>query len=137
MKTVIGLNIREPYATLIATGQKTIETRSYHIPEHLLNTEIAIVATGGAARVIGSMVVSGCSKYTDENQFRLEFASHLVARGSTFDWSDEKPKYRWHICDARFFSEQIDAPSRTGMVWRKDCQVPLRKSIMMEMSNEA
>ena len=134
MKTVIGLNIREPYATLIATGQKWLETRTYPFPEHLLDTEIAIVATGGGpAKVIGSMEVWFCNQYESEDQFRLEFPHHLVARGSEFDWSDDKPKYRWYINQARFFSEHIDAPSRTGMIWRNDCQIPARNSMMVEL----
>lgn len=121
---VTGLNIREPYASLIATGQKRIETRTYRFPDRLIGEKLAIVATGvGHAKIIGSMVVVDCFPYRDEDHFRSEFKHHLVSRGSQFDWRDGRPKYGWVVTDQTLFREYIEAPTATGMVWRKACPI--------------
>lgn len=118
---MIGLNIREPFATLIAIGSKTVETRTYPIPDHLIGKRLAIVATGsGKAKVVGTVVFSGYCLYSTVDEFRANFAHHLVAENSHYDWAG-KPKYAWHVSDAVFFREHKDAPSKTGMIWRKNC----------------
>jgi len=65
MKKLTGINIQFPISRLILSGEKTVETRTYPIPEHYINQELAIIETPGRdgdfkARIVGTIIFSGC-----------------------------------------------------------------------------
>lgn len=103
-----GLEIQQPYAELLLTGVKTIETRSYPLPSNLLYRHILIIESstgkdgvselpsvvrnsggdvdGTGPRIVGSVVFSECFEYSSEKEWRDDENKHLVPAGSLYDW---------------------------------------------------
>ena len=123
-KIVTGLNVREPYATLIALGKKTIETRSYRPSEKIINKRIAIVATGtNRALVVGSVIVCDCFQYQNELHFEEDVPQHLVTRHSVYRFDPSKPKFGWLLREAEWYMYPFEAPEKTGRIYRADCPI--------------
>lgn len=117
---MVGLNVRAPFARLLANGTKKIETRRYKVPDHYLGHRIAIIETGkGKAKIIGSAELTGWYTYRDRDHWHRESGLHLVERGSDFDWLDDSPRYGWKVSDAKLLASPVDAPSKRGLVWCK------------------
>lgn len=122
-----GLNIQEPFATLIAMGIKKTETRSYPPPANLINRRIALIATGKQkASVVGTARLRGWMEYDNERQFKRDYENHRVPIGSPFSWKDGKRKCGWLFSDPTLFHEHVPAPDTGGIVWYKDVQLATR-----------
>lgn len=46
-RTLCGINIQFPISQLIVDGSKTIETRTYPIPDHYIGKEMILIETPG------------------------------------------------------------------------------------------
>ena len=115
-----GLNIREPFATLIALGIKTIETRRYKIPTHLIGRRIAIIATGaGTAKIIAYATLQQCSEFNDVSEFNDQRDQHLIQRGTEYDWDGQAARYKWHVSDVVMTERAIEVKQKKGIVWTK------------------
>lgn len=125
MTEVVGLNVREPFATLIAIGKKTIETRRYKPPRDILGKRIAIVATGiGRSQIIGSMIVDSFFQYQNLNHFDGDVYRHYVTMTDpNFRYRPDKTFFGWNIRGAVWYCLHHDAPSTTGRVMRNSCLI--------------
>lgn len=117
-----GLNIQAPWAMMIVDGQKTIETRTYNIPDRYLNVPIALVETPGRtggfrARIVGLIWFSRSKLYETRKSFDADFVEHKVHRDSDYDWKPEKKKYGWVVAKVQKLRVPLPAPAPRGIVW--------------------
>jgi hypothetical protein len=128
MKKLTGINIQFPISRLILSGKKTVETRTYPIPEHYIGRELALIETPGRngdfeARIIGTIIFSGCFAYQNKTRFYADAERHHVSADSPWRWNDEKPKWGWEIIKMTRLEKPIPAPKRRGIVYTKDIEL--------------
>ena len=117
----LGVNIQWPISQLIISGEKTVETRTYPIPEKYLNKEIALVETPGRlgkfkARVIAIIKFTKSFQYKDKEDFYMDIDRHKVSPESNWAWK-EKPKWGWEVEVTRVLENPILCKSK-GIVYR-------------------
>ena len=96
----MGINVRAPYADMIVSGLKTIETRSTNSLKPYIGQRVGIVETGsGKAKLVGYATI-GMPTVMLETAFREAESQHLVDKGSEFDISPNGEKYCYPIIDA-------------------------------------
>ena len=122
-KTKPGINIQFPISSLIVSGEKTVETRTYKIPEHYLNQEIYLIETPGKkgifkARAVAIIKFTNCFKYKNKKEFHLDFLNHKVEKGSEWDWR-EKDKWGWEVKLIKKIPP-IEIMQSRGIVFTKD-----------------
>jgi len=129
-----GLNIQWPWSELLLSGKKTVETRSYAIPEKYLQRKLAIIETPGPrgkrdagiveARVIGTITFSRCFRYASEREWLNDFERHSVSPSdSIFAYTPGKEKWGWLVVDCERFEQPMPAPKRRGIVFATECIV--------------
>lgn len=109
-----GLEVQQPWAELLLAGRKSIETRDYPLPPHLLDVPLAVVqsAVGGLAthglasgHIVGTVAFSVCKEYTSRELWAADSAQHCVpadAPATAFGWDQDafdagKRKYWWGV----------------------------------------
>ena len=97
---MIGINVRAPYAHMIISGRKTIETRSTNSLKPYIGQRVGIVETGsGKAKLVGYATI-GMPTVMLETAFREAESLHIVSVGSEFDIAPDGEKYCYPIIDA-------------------------------------
>jgi len=130
---MIGLNVRSPWSTLLINGQKTVETRSYRLPQRLEGVELALIETPGKSakfksRIIGTITFSGCIQYSSKEQWESDESRHKVdTNDMLYAWKD-KPKFGWIVQSVKKFKNPVDPPTKRGIIYAKDC--------LLEKNNE-
>ena len=110
-----GLELQQPFSSLVLDGSKTVETRSYELPQNLLYKHILIIeskagedgvsgignlcenntkddAAEGAdeqeeyPRIVGSVVFGECFEYHTERMWNEDQQKHAVPVGSYYSW---------------------------------------------------
>lgn len=127
-KVLTGINIQWPISQEILSGKKTIETRTYKIPEHYINQEMYLIETPGKskkfkARIIAVIRFFSCIEYKNEQDFYSDTDRHLVERGSIWAWKDKK-KYGWEVELIKQISPPIELNTRKGIVYTKNISLP-------------
>ena len=100
-KSYPGINIQWPISELILSGEKTIETRTYPIPQKYLNQEMVLIETPGPkgkfkARTRAIIKFTDCFLYKSKREFYADSERHRVSKNSPWAWTD-KPKWGWSI----------------------------------------
>lgn len=100
-KVLPGVNIQFPISRLILEGEKSVETRTYSLPEKYIGIDMAMIETPGKAgafkaRVVAIIRFGEPFKYASKREFRQDVKRHCVSAGSTWDWSD-KAKWGWPV----------------------------------------
>lgn len=118
-KSYTGINIQYPISRLIIDGEKTIETRTYPLPEKYLNQELLLVETPGSkgkfkSRIVGIIKFTNCFLYQDKKAFNQDYEKHFVDKDSDWWWTD-KPKYGWEVKLIKVFKEPIPFLGRKGI----------------------
>lgn len=101
MKTYTGINIQYPISQLILSGEKTIETRTYPLPEKFKNIPMAFIETPGKkggfkSRVVAIIKFTECIAYKNKTEFYKDAKDHCVSPESEWAWTD-KPKFGWRV----------------------------------------
>ena len=127
-KIYSGINIQYPISTEIMSGKKTIETRTYPIPQKYLNKEILLIETPGKngnfkARATAIIKFTDCFQYESKAKFYSDFARHLVDPSSAWAWKD-KAKWGWNIKLIKKFSRPIEIKSQRGIVFTQKINMP-------------
>ena len=116
-----SINIREPFATLIVSGQKTVETRRYALPLHVRGERVAVVATHGRggprAVIVGTVVFDSCEKYDDHEAWLAAADKHFVTNESQYRYEHSRPTFGWSISEARRLIKPVPAPTRRGIIF--------------------
>jgi hypothetical protein len=125
-RTLPGLNIQWPISQEILSGLKTVETRTYSLPQKYENTELAIIETPGPqanfkARIVGIVIFENSFKYLSKKDFYADYPSHRVDQNSAWAWDSKKPKWGWRIKCVVKFSQTIPFEGKKGIVFSKNC----------------
>ena len=129
---MVGLNVRSPWSTLLINGQKSVETRSYRLPQRLEGVELALIETPGKSakfksRIIGTITFSSCVEYSSKEQWVSDESRHRVdINDKTYGWKD-KPKFGWVVESVKKFENSVDPPAKRGIIYAKNCLMEKRK----------
>ncbi len=111
-----GIHIRNDgrihYASMIANGEKFLETRENTKLDKHIGERVALVETSsGKARVVGYATIGKRHDFNTYKEFRDAYDQHLVPEGpkSKFDMKD-KPKYGYEMLDVKKV-DPWDAPA--------------------------
>jgi hypothetical protein len=118
-KEYSGINIQWPISELILTGKKTIETRTYPIPNHYLNKEMILIETPGKkgnfkSRMRGIILFTDCFEYENKSAFYKDSKKHCVTPNSEWAWID-KPKWGWKVEIKKLFPKPLPLQKRAGI----------------------
>ena len=129
---MISLNVRSPWSALLINGQKTVETRSYALPQRLEGVELALIETPGKSakfksRIIGTITFSSCIQYSSKEQWQDDNGRHKVdINDSLYGWKD-KPKFGWIVQSVKKFKKPVDPPAKRGIIYAKNCLMEKQK----------
>ena len=118
-----GINIQTPWSELLINEVKSVETRSYPLPEKYAGEEIALIETPGRygrfkARIIGTITFSHSFKYPDQRAWQDDYNRHCVAVDDpVYNWKDDKPKYGWVVSKVTKFDKPLDIRKRKGIIF--------------------
>ena len=118
-----GINIQTPWSELLINEVKSVETRSYPLPEKYVGEEIALIETPGRygrfkARIIGTITFSHSFKYPDQRAWEDDYNRHCVAVDDPiYNWKDDKPKYGWVVSKVTKFDKPLDIRKRRGIIF--------------------
>lgn len=117
------------------TGEKTVETRGYPLPERYLNKNLALIETQGGrpkgssetqARITGVVRFSSCFRYESVAEWAKDSKRHKVKPADPnfrFDATDEK--WGWKIDMIVQVDPPVAPPKRRGIKYAKKCIVPV------------
>jgi hypothetical protein len=128
IKTLNGISIQYPYAQLILAGKKTIETRTYPIPNHYVGVPLLLVETPGKqgrfkSRGIAIITFSGCFKYRTAKEFYGQSHLHLVDKSSEWSWKPGKEKWGWEVKEISRLKTPILITKRLGIKFTKNIEL--------------
>lgn len=118
-----GINIQTPWSELLINGDKSVETRSYPLPEKYVGEELALIETPGRygrfkARIIGTITFSHSFKYPDQRAWQDDYNRHcVVVDDPIYNWKDDKPKYGWVVGRVKKFKNPVDITKRKGIIF--------------------
>lgn len=120
-KYYTGINIQYPISELILSGEKTVETRTYPLPEKYLNTEMLLVETPGPigefkARIRAILIFEKCFKYRNKADFYSDKVRHLVEPSSPWAWK-EKEKWGWEFRIKKILGKPQPVIKKRGIVY--------------------
>lgn len=126
MTLYTGINIQFPISEEILSGRKTVETRTYPIPQKYLNIEMILIETPGKsggfkARAKAIIIFEKCFEYKNKNEFKKDYKRHLVDADSPWFWKD-KPKWGWEVKIVKIFDKDIPVKQR-GIVYRSNIKI--------------
>ena len=127
-KNIPGINIQAPISRLILEGLKTVETRTYPIPEAYLNKEMYLVETPGKdkkfkARVVAIIKFVNCFKYQSKAEFYRDSDRHMVSIDSPWAWAG-KDKWGWEVEVIEIVAEK-PILQRRGIVFTKNISLDI------------
>ena len=125
-----GINIQYPISKIIVSGKKTIETRTYPLPEKYINVPLALVETPGKtgtfkSRVIAIVTFDNCFRYKNKTEFYLDSKKHCIDQKSPWAWA-EKPKWGWNIKKITLLKTPEQLKQRPGIVFSNNIEIDFR-----------
>ena len=131
-KPIPGINIQWPWSQLIADSKKSIETRTYAIPQKYLGVPLALIETPGPrgkalasidkARIIGLVRFDRCFKFRDKKHWDESFDQHQVPLDDPhYAFTPQKPKFGWVVGEFKALSKNKPAPKKRGIVFALNC----------------
>jgi len=112
MNNSIGkIFIREPWATLILTGQKEIETASTALPDKYIGQVLDVQISGGLT--IGKVVFKGYKKYFNKKEFDNDYRLHLVPPYSRFHYDNRVRSFAWIVDQFEAIKPALIEPMRS------------------------
>ena len=131
-KTIPGINIQWPWSDHIVQGRKSIETRTYKMPDKFKGVEMAIIETPGPhgkkngvkkARIVGTVTFSESIQYSRSTWVK-DYNKHLVdTKDPQFAWDTKVERWGWIIQKVRKFKEPKPAPAKKGIVFASTCKI--------------
>lgn len=124
-----GINIQTPWSELLINAIKSVETRSYPLPDKYAGEELALIETPGRygrfkARIIGTIIFSHSFKYPHQKAWQDDHNRHCVAVDDPiYNWKDDKPKYGWVVSKVTKFDKPLDIRKRRGIIFTSGIQL--------------
>ena len=103
--------IREPWATLILTGQKSLETAATALPDKYFGQILDVQITGGIT--IGKVVFKGYKRYFNDKEFDNDYKLHLVPPGSRFHYDNRRRSFAWIVEEFEAIEPALIEPMRS------------------------
>jgi hypothetical protein len=129
--TLPGINIQAPWAELIVSGKKTVETRCYPLPQKYVGKPMAVIETPGrtgrfSSRLVGVVVFGESFPYRSRDEFYADSGRHHVFPESDFRWdaANGKAKWGWPVLSAKRMRKPLPPGFRKGIVFTR--HVPVR-----------
>ena len=128
---LFGLEVREPWSSLILNGTKTVETRAYALPVGLMGKPLVLLsvpelkkgeavksgipdeAPFGAAKVVGLVTFDEVDRFETINQWKYDREKHAVPGESSFNWDGQSPLFGWRVSEALAFGDKKQSPPMT------------------------
>jgi hypothetical protein len=121
------------------SGEKTIETRGYPLPEKYKGVTLAVIETPGPrglkeagitkAKIIGTITFSRSKEYRTQREWALDANKHRVETDDPlFGFKEGKRKFGWMVESVSLIEPTIAAPSTKGIVFASRCEVPITSS---------
>ena len=122
-----GINIQFPISRLILSGEKSIETRHYPLPDKYVGKEMYFIETPGTegtfrARIVAVVVFGESFQYRNSNEFYADQSRHFVDRQSPYRWNGQH-KWGWPILKLKVLPKSLDAPKRRGIRFTREVQI--------------
>lgn len=136
MKEIIpGINIQWPWSDLLLSGKKSVETRTYKMPDKYIGKDLALIETPGPnglekagiekARIVGVIRFSNSFKYKSKAEWMRDKDRHLVGPNDPlFGWNSDKEKWGWVVESVRRI-HQAPAPKKRGIIFASKCELSL------------
>lgn len=128
-----GLFVRRPFASALVHGTKTVETRSYRLPLHLIGQTVYVIETpcprlrrqGDRGMIIGKLRLEKSFQYASREHWLSDQHRHLVLDSHPlYGWRHDRPKFGWVV--AHLGNEVIEPclyrGTGCGRVWVTDCE---------------
>ena len=118
-----GINIQTPWSELLVNRVKSVETRTYSLPEKYMGEKLALIETPGRygrfkAHIIGTITFSHSFKYPHQKAWQDDYNRHCVAvNDPTYNWKDDKPKFGWVVSQVTKFDKPLDISKRKGIIF--------------------
>ncbi|MFN8790826.1 MAG: hypothetical protein ACK5Y2_05150 [Bdellovibrionales bacterium] len=121
------MNIQHPISQLILSGEKTVETRTYKMPDQYAGEEVFLIETPGKhgkfkARAIARITFGESFEYGSKKSFYADIKRHRVEPGSTWEWKDKK-KWGWPIVNVKRLKTPVEIKETRGIVFTKSISV--------------
>mmetsp|Transcript_8523 Transcript_8523/g.10777 ORF Transcript_8523/g.10777 Transcript_8523/m.10777 type:complete len:149 (+) Transcript_8523:87-533(+) len=105
LREKVGLLVAGKWPKLLLSGEKTIETRTYPLPDKYLNKPIYIIEDSESlqqlqkkATVAGIVTFSGCFAWKTKEDWAADADKHCVKLNhEEFGWNDTEIKYGWRV----------------------------------------
>jgi hypothetical protein len=128
-KNYTGINIQFPISQEILSGKKTVETRTYQLPQKYLNTDILMIETPGKlgnfkSRIVALIRFTRCIAYSSKKDFYADNCRHKVTPESPWAWKD-KPKFGWEVTVVKSFEKPISLSQRKGIVFTNNIELSI------------
>jgi hypothetical protein len=129
VNSLTGLNVQAPWSNLLINGLKTVETRTYQLPDKYHGEPLALIETPGKkgkfkSRIIGIITFSHSFVYQDKQSWINDYQRHKVEEDDkNYGWNDNKVKYGWVISDVIKFDKPIDPPQKRGIIFTSNCHI--------------
>lgn len=126
----IALDVRRPWSQMLLRGDRTIECRSYPIPQSSIGHQMLILETmpsplfwkskdagvvpdETSGKFVGCLVFESCREYLSHQQWEADCGSHRVDPAATvgnFGWDESKPMFGWVVAPGSItiFSTPVD-----------------------------
>jgi hypothetical protein len=126
-----AINIQAPWAELLLSGKKTVETRFYPLPKKYQGVEMLILETPGKAgrfkkRIVGIIKFGEPFKYVSATEFYQDSKRHLVTEeDKAVAWRAGKgrPKWGWPVLSVTRISLPLPTNVRCGIVFTKQISI--------------
>ena len=133
-RIIPGINIQWPWSQLLLSGEKTIETRSYPIPDKYIGQDLAVIETPGrdgkkkagitTAQVIGIINFGQSKQYLSKASWLKDASHHCVKPDDPmFAYKEDTLKFGWPVLKFTKFKTPKPAPKKRGIVFASACQV--------------
>lgn len=93
-----------PFSQLLISGEKSVETRDFPLPEQYIRTPIVLVQSKGPDTPADSLVAIGqiqftrCFEYADRSQWLADYGRHCVEPDhAMFGFTPGEPKFGWNV----------------------------------------
>jgi len=87
--------VAEPWASLLVTGKKEIETAHTRLPAQYIGRWLDVQAAGG--RRLGRIRFSGYKRYDSAEDFNRDYELHLVPAGNQFHYDNRRQTFGWQV----------------------------------------
>lgn len=123
-----AINVQYPFGQLIISGDKTIETRTYKVPESMKGRNVILIETARPKNIeptkaLGIIIFDEDFKYKSRKEFRLDYARHRVSETSLWDWTDEKGKWGWNVRVIEKFDGPTSIQGIRGIRFTKSLEI--------------